>query len=84
MWIDDTNNVVNRIAQGCSGTLQHLEHRSLALIDCLDDPADRFLRSFVDQPSRLISGQQVADSEQALRTDQRLQATVSSTRAGRP
>ena len=82
--VGDTDHVVNRITQGSACTLEYLEHRSLAFIDGLDDPPDRFLGSFVDQPSRLVSGQQIADSQQVLRPDQRLQAAVPTAVAGRP
>ena len=81
--IDDTNNIVDRIPQGTADTLEHLEHRSLAFIYGLDDLPDRFLRSFVDQPSRLISGQQVAGSQQA-REDRSTTAGSRSDHTSRP
>lgn len=74
--IDDADHVIDRVAHGRACALEHLQHRRLALIDRLNDEPDRFLRSFVDHPSCFIARQQIADDQQVLRSNQRLEAAV--------
>ena len=81
--IDNCDYVVNGVAQCTACALEHLQHRGVAFLYGLNDFPNRFLRSFVDQPGRLLSGQQVPDSQQVLRPDQGLQAAIATAVAGR-
>ena len=73
------DDVVDRVTQRRAGPLEDLQHRSLAFINGLDNAPNRFPGSLIDQSGRLIFGQQVADSQQILRPDQRLEAAIATT-----
>ena len=66
--IDDADDIVDCITQCSAGPLEDLQHRSLAFINGPDNAPNRFPGLFIDQPGRLIFGQQVADSQQKYRT----------------
>jgi hypothetical protein len=59
--VDDAYHVIYRITQGRASALKDLQHRSLAFIDGLNDEPNCLLRLLVDQPSRFITGEQLAD-----------------------
>jgi hypothetical protein len=81
--VDNPDDVVNRVTQGRACALEHLQHRSLAFIDRRHDEPYRFIRSLVDQSGRSVTRQQLANSQQILRSDQGLQATIATARARR-